>query len=131
MFLEKLYPGRYGLTHIVLTKFLSIFHQMYILAFSFKDLKFFESMLVWFDAKRLFRMNWSIFIKSTYGLMYILFEKISSKFKSRYNTTWTKLSFESTFFYFKISLANTNHGQYRLTCIIHLGKFNQSLWKAY
>ena len=37
---------------------------------------------------------------------------------------------EALFFYYKISLANTNHGQYGLTHIVHLGKFNQSLSKA-
>ena len=37
---------------------------------------------------------------------------------------------KALFFYFKISLANTSHGQYGLTCIVCLGKFNQSLSKA-
>ena len=62
--------------------------------------------------------------------MYILIDKISCKFKSRFNMTSTKLSFESTFFYFNISLANSNHRQYELICIVRLGKFNQSLSKA-
>ena len=55
-------------------------------------------MLLWFDAECLFRTYWSIFAKSTYDLTYIFFGKISTKFKSRYNTTWTISSFERTFF---------------------------------
>ena len=66
------------------------------------------------------------------GLMYILFDKIYNKFKSRYNMTWNILSFESIFFstlkYH--SLANANHGQYGLTRIVCLGKFDQYLSKT-
>ena len=39
MLLEKLYHGQYGLTQIVLSKFLSIFHEMFVHAFYFKDFK--------------------------------------------------------------------------------------------
>ena len=38
IFLGKLYQGHYGLDHIILSKFLSIFYQMFVLTFYFKDL---------------------------------------------------------------------------------------------
>ena len=36
---------------------------------------------------------------------------------------------KALFFYFKISLTIKSHGQYRLTRIVHLDQFNQSLSK--
>ena len=89
-------------------------------------------MLIWFDAKRLFRINCWIFIKSTYGHMvwctYCLIIFLATiNLKSRIERY---CPLKVLFFFFKISLANTNHRKWGLTRIVHLGKFNQSLSRA-
>ena len=100
------------------------------LHFISKILKFFESMLVWFDAKRFFRIDHFLskahIVWRTYGLT-----------KSIAGSNQDSIPLEpycplkAFFFYFKVSQANASHRQYRLThYIVCLVKFNQYLSKT-
>ena len=130
MFLEKLYEGKCGLTHIFLSKFLSIFHQMFVYAFYFKDLKIFLNQC-WYGLTQnvlSFYQN-IIFLWKAHRVWctYCLTKSLASS-----NQDTIRLEpycpLKALFFYFKISLIN--HGQYGLTRIVRLGKLNQSLSKV-
>ena len=53
-----------------------------------------------------------------------------NKFLTKAHMVWCiYCPLKALFFYFKISLTIKCHGQYGLTCVVHLDQFNQSLSK--